>query len=70
MHDPEASAGTTQLTKHIRDTTFKESQNKTRNESKGILNKEQIVRNVPAREWGPYTLDENYNKIERKGATM
>lgn len=70
MHDSEASAGTTQITKRILDTTFKESQNKTRNESKGILNKEQIVRNVPAREWGPYTLDENYNKIERKGATM
>lgn len=37
--------------------------------SKPLFNKEQIVRNVPAREWGPYTLDEENNKLKNKGTS-
>ena len=35
-----------------------------------ILDKERIVRNVPAREFGPYTLDDDYNKVYREGTTF
>lgn len=37
---------------------------------KGILDKEKIVRNVPAREWGPYRLDENYNEERGEGTNF
>lgn len=36
----------------------------------GILDKERIVRNIPAREFGPYTLDDDYNKVYREGTTF
>lgn len=39
-------------------------------ENDGWLDKERIVRNIPAREFGPYTLDDDYNKVYRKGTTF
>ena len=32
-----------------------------------VLDKERIVRNIPAREWGPYMLDDNYNEVRGYG---
>lgn len=37
---------------------------------KTMLDPQKIVHNVPAREWGPYTLNENYELIEKDGTSM